>query len=89
MLSRLLSLVLLYGNTPPPAHLAVALDTAVLDLGEQKPGRAVEQGEHPARADDPAGPGQRADVLTGTWLVDWMALISSSPLLFTGGLFHR
>ena len=44
-------------------HHSKSLDTAVLDGCEEQPGGAVEQGEHPARDDDPPCPGHGADVL--------------------------
>ena len=42
---------------------AIALDTAVLDVGEDQPGWAVEQGEYPAGGDDPPRPPHSAHVL--------------------------
>ena len=44
-------------------HHSESLGAEVGDPREDEPGRAVEQGEHPAAADDAAGAGQRADVL--------------------------
>ena len=40
-----------------------SLYTAVLDMCEDQPGGAVEQGEHPAGEDDPLCPGHGTDVL--------------------------
>ena len=45
------------------SHHPKSLDAAILDPGEQEPGRAVEQSEDPAADDDAPRPGQRADVL--------------------------
>ena len=44
-------------------HHSESLGAEVGDPREDEPGRAVEQGEHPAAADDAPGAGQRADVL--------------------------
>ena len=49
-----------------------SLDAAVFDVGEDEPGGAVEQGEHPAAGDNPAGPSKRADVLANRY-------VNSSP----------
>ena len=57
-----------HGRVPVQSKVALgnhseSLDAGELDVGEEEPGRAVEQGEHPAAADDAPGAGQRADVL--------------------------
>ena len=46
----------LLGITNEVAHHAIALDTAVLDVGEDQPGGAVAHCEHPAGHDDPLRP---------------------------------
>ena len=76
-------------------HHSESLGAEVGDPREDEPGRAVEQGEHPAAADDAPGAGQRADVLkchiTHKWGVQPVKLrrLSAKMLTARDGLVSK